>query len=258
MGAARIATGRGRRGAVWAVALALAIVPAGAAMAAGEAATDCAGAPGAAQLNGPLPALRGALKSGPPQIAVLGTGSAQSEATPKSWPETFKDALAPRLRGKTLQLVLSAHKGETAEQQLAAIKKLVQAKPALLIWQTGTVDAVRHVDVIEFSAVLIDGIQLARSAGADVVLIGPQFSPRASALVNFTRHITVMAQIARAYDVPFLDRYALMQDWSDSGKVDLDGQKETWPATAKFVHVCVGQRLADLIGEAAGLDDAAR
>lgn len=256
MGAGFTAMARGCRGAARAAALAAML--AGPAAAAGEAGPDCAGAPGAAQFNGPLPGLRAAIKSGAPQIAVLGTGSAQSEATPKSWPELFKESLAPRLPGKALQLVLAAHKGETAEQQLAGIKKLVQAKPALLIWQTGTVDAVRHVDVIEFSAVLIDGIQQARSAGADVVLVGPQFSPRASALVNFTRHITVMAQIARAYDVPFLDRYALMQDWSDSGKVDLDGQKETWPATAKFVHVCVGQRLADLVGEAVGLDAPAR
>lgn len=256
MGAVTAAARRRFRGKALAAALAIAL--AGPAWAADERAPTCDGAASAAQVNGTLAFLRAALPLGAPRIAVLGTGSAHADNTPKAWPEVFKDSLAPRLPGKTLQLTLSARRSESAERQLADLRSLLTGKPQLVIWQTGTVDAVRHADVIEFSAVLIDGITLARDAGADVVLVGPQYSPRASALVNFSRYISVMAQIARAYDVPFLDRYGLMQEWADSGRVDLNGGKETWPAVAKFVHGCVGMRLAELVGEAAGLDGATR
>ena len=231
----------------------------GPAVAADESADRCSDSGSALHDNGSISLFGAAVKSGAPRIAVLGTGSAgQVGAVEHSWPETFKEALAKRLPGAMLQVSVASRKAETAEQQLKSLPGLLAAKPSLLIWQTGTVDAVRHVDVTEFSEVLIDGIDQARRAGADIVLVGPQFSPRASALVNFTRHITVMAQIARAYDVPFLDRYELMQGWAEDGRVDLAGDKSTWPAAAKFVHDCVGRQLADLIAVTAGLDGATR
>ncbi len=231
----------------------------GHAVAADELALRCRDSGSALHANGSIALFGAALKSASPRVAVLGTGSAgQVGAVDHSWPETFKEAMARRLPGAPLQLSVVSRKAETAEQQLKALPGLLAGKPSLLVWQTGTVDAVRHIDVVEFSAVLIDGIDQARRAGADIVLVGPQFSPRAGALVNFNRHIAIMAQIARAYDVPFLDRYALMQDWAEDGRVDLAGDKDTWPATAKFVHDCVGRQLADLVATAAGLDGPAR
>ena len=243
----------------WLAWVLLGVLVGGPAVAADEPTDHCRDSGSALHANGSTTLFRAAVKSGAPRIAVLGTGSAgQVGAVEHSWPETFKEALAKRLPGMPLQVSVTSRKAETAEQQLKTLPGLLAAKPSLVVWQTGTVDAVRHIDVAEFAGILIDGIDQARSAGADVVLIGPQFSPRASALVNFTRHITIMAQIARAYDVPFLDRYELMQNWAEDGRVDLAGDKSTWPAAAKFVHDCVGRQLADLIAVTAGLDGAAR
>lgn len=240
----------------WLATMLLGVTLALPAVAAGEATDRCRDSGAALHgNNGELHSFRAALKTGAIRIAVLGTGSAgQVGEVKSSWPETFKESMRRQLGGAALELVSVSRKAETAEQQLKSLPGLLAGKPSLLIWQTGTVDAVRHVDVIEFAAVLIDGIDLARQAGADVVLVGPQFSPRASTLVNFPRHIAVMAQVARSYDVPFLDRYELMQSWSRDGQVDLGGTKDTWAAAAKFVHDCVGHQLAELIGDAAGVD----
>lgn len=228
---------------------------AGNAIAADETIDRCRHSDAALHANGELPSFRLALAAGKPRVGVLGTGSAGHVGEVKqSWPETFKQSIAPKLRGAPLETLVTSRRGETAEQQLKVLPGLLAGKPALLVWQTGTVDAVRHVDVDDFAAVLIDGIDQARRAGADVVLMGPQFSPQASTLVNFTRYIGIMEQVARAYDVPFLDRYQLMQDWAEDGRVDLSGGRETWAAAAKFVHDCVGSALAELVGEAAGLN----
>jgi lysophospholipase L1-like esterase len=237
--------------------LGLALVLAMPARAAGDAARECDGPDSAIQTNGALPFFRAALSTGSVRIAVLGTGSARNEGA-GAWPDAFQEALAARLGKRKAQVEINARRGDTAEQQLAALAKLLESKPALVIWQTGTVDAVRQIDVDDFSDALTDGIEKAAAAGADVVLVGPQYAPRAGTLVNFARHIAIMAQMARAHDAPFLDRYALMQDWSDTGRVNLDGGKETWPAAAKFVQACVGLKLADLIATAAELDGSAR
>jgi hypothetical protein len=228
---------------------------AGSATAADEPAERCRHSNAALHANGELSSFRLALGAGKLRIGVLGTGSAgQVGEVKQSWPETFKDGMVPKLRGAALETIVVSRRGETAEQQLKALPGLLAGKPALLVWQTGTVDAVRHVDVDDFAAVLIDGIDQARRAGVDIVLVGPQFSPQASTLVNFTRYIGIMEQVARAYDVPFLDRYQLMQEWAEDGRVDLGGGRETWAAAAKFVHDCIGATLAELVGEAAGLN----
>jgi len=228
---------------------------AGTVTAADEPADRCRHSDAALHANGELPSFRLALAAGKPRIGVLGTGSAgQVGEVKQSWPETFKDSMAQKMRGAPLETLVASRRGETAEQQLKVLPGLLAGKPALLVWQTGTVDAVRHVDINDFAAMLIDGIDQARRAGVDVVLVGPQFSPQASALVNFPRYIGIMEQVARAYDVPFLDRYQLMQDWAEDRRVDLGGGRETWTAAAKFVHDCVGATLAELVGGAAGLN----
>jgi hypothetical protein len=228
---------------------------AGAAAAADETAERCRHSDAALHANGELSSFRQALAAGKLRVAILGTGSAgQVGDVKRSWPETFKEDMAQKLGGVSLETVVASRRGETAEQQFKALPGLLAGKPALLVWQTGTVDAVRHVDVNDFAGLLIDGIDQARHAGVNVVLVGPQFSPQASTLVNFTRYISIMEQVARAYDVPFLDRHQLMQEWAEDGRVDLAGGRETWAAAAKFVHDCVGRTLAELVGGAAGLN----
>ena len=47
-----------------------------------------------------------------------------------------------------------------------------------MVWQTGTADAIQAVDVDQFRAALGNGVNIARSVGADVVLVNAQYSPR--------------------------------------------------------------------------------
>ena len=47
---------------------------------------------------------------------------------------------------------------------------LANEKPALTIWQTGTVEAMRRIDLDEFRISLDDGVDLIQAASSDVVL----------------------------------------------------------------------------------------
>ena len=50
---------------------------------------------------------------------------------------------------------------------------LKEAKPDLVIWQAGTVDAMRGVETDTFRNELQDGVETLQNGGADVVLMNP-------------------------------------------------------------------------------------
>ena len=131
---------------------------------------------------------------------------------------------------------------------------LAAAKPALMVWQTGTVDAMQSIDTDQFSAALDQGINIARSAGADVVLINAQYSPRTESMIALGTYAENMRWVALQQEVPLFDRFSIMKLWADLGTFDL------YSATKKLdiaerVHDCIGRLLADLVIEAAKPDE---
>jgi hypothetical protein len=127
---------------------------------------------------------------------------------------------------------------------------LAAAKPALVIWQTGTVDAMQSIEQDQFSQTLDKGINIARSAGADVVFVNPQYSPRTESMIALGTYAESMRWVALQYEVPVFDRFSIMKVWADLGTFDL------YSATKKLdiaerVHDCIGRLLADLVFEGA-------
>jgi hypothetical protein len=123
---------------------------------------------------------------------------------------------------------------------------LSTSKPALLVWQTGTVDAMLGVDPDQFSQALDKGITSAHSTGADVVLINAQYSPRTESMIALATYVEDMRWVALQHEVPLFDRFNMMKLWGDLGTFDL------YSATKKLdiaerVHDCIGRLLADLV-----------
>jgi hypothetical protein len=127
---------------------------------------------------------------------------------------------------------------------------LAASKPVLLVWQTGTVDAMLGVDPDLFSQSLDKGIKIARSAGADVVLINAQYSPRTESMIALGTYVDDMRWVALQQEVPLFDRFSIMKLWGELGTFDL------YSATKKLdiaerVHDCIGRLLADMVVSAA-------
>jgi hypothetical protein len=123
-----------------------------------------------------------------------------------------------------------------------------------MVWQTGTVDAMQAIDLDQFSAALDQGINIAHSAGADVVLINAQFSPRTESMIALGTYAENMRWVALQQEVPLFDRFSIMKLWADLGTFDL------YSATKKLdiaerVHDCIGRLLADLVVESAKPDE---
>ena len=125
-------------------------------------------------------------------------------------------------------------------------KPLSDAKPALMVWQTGTVDAMQAVDADQFNQALDQGINIARSAGADVILVNAQYSPRTESMIALTTYADNMRWVALQHEVPLFDRFEIMKLWADLGTFDLTGAANKLDIAAR-VHNCVGWLLADLV-----------
>ena len=66
----------------------------------------------------------------------------------------------------------------------------------LVLWQTGTVEAVHGIRPDELRAVLEDGAEAADSTNTDLVLIDPQFSRFLRANADLSPYETVLQQVA--------------------------------------------------------------
>ena len=236
----------------WRVLLLALLVLAGPAWA--ELPAECRVAAHLAEPNFPLPKVARALTEGKLSVLVVGAGSSQlpgSNGAKNAYPARLQQALAEQLTGVEVKVTADVKSRRTAVDMVKVLPAdLTATKPALLVWQTGTTDAMLGVDPDHFSQALDSGINIAHAAGADVVLINAQFSPRTESLIALSTYSDDMRWVALQHDVPLFDRFSIMRLWSDLGTFDL------YSATKKLdiaerVHDCIGRLLADLVVTAA-------
>lgn len=188
-------------------------------------------------------------------ILVLGTGSsALSGGGVKAYPARLEEALRRRFPDITVNVVTAAKSRQKAAEMVENLEKmLLDQKPDLVVWQTGTVDAIRGVDPDTFRDTLDEGIDAIHETGADAVLMNMQYSPRTESMIQSGAYADTMRVVARDREIPLFDRLEIMRYWNDNGNFDLNtGTRDS--AMAQKVHDCIGRALASLIVEAADLD----
>jgi hypothetical protein len=189
-------------------------------------------------------------------IAIIGSGSSVlggPDGALRAYPARLEATLARRLPGVEVKVVAHAKARQTAEEMSEDLEKiLVDEKPALVVWQTGTVDAMRGVEPDEFGAALNDGVETIQAAGADVILMNMQYSPRTETMIAIGPYAENMRWAAQQRDVPLFDRLGIMRHWSDTGAFDLFAATKAF-AVAQHVHDCIGRALAAQIIDSAHL-----
>ena len=136
-----------------------------------------------------------------------------------SFPVRMKAALEARLPGLTVSLTVRGGRSLTAEDMLPLLRAGldVPQRPQLVIWQTGTVDAVRNVSPGQFNQSLSDGTDAVIDASADLILIDPQFSRFLQANADLPPYFGALRNAAALPGVVLFPRFELMQSWSESG-----------------------------------------
>ena len=189
-------------------------------------------------------------------ITVLGTGSsilAGSKGPQSAYPARLEAILRERLPGFQIK-VKSVVRSRLTARDLARDmgKLLVDEKPELVIWQTGTIDAMRRIDPETFKLALEEGVTRLQKGGTDVILMNMQYSPRTESMIVLGPYSDTMRVVAQQRGVPLFDRLGIMRYWSDHGSVDLYAADKD-NTVAYRVHDCIAHAIAALVVEAGRL-----
>src|SRR5262252_987953 len=207
-----------------------------------------------------LPQVASAIQEQHLEIAVVGTGSSTLggiDGQAKAYPARLEAALVQKLPGVAVKILTYVKPRQTAADMVGEFDRiLADAKPALIVWQTGTADAMRGVDPDEFKTALEEGVETLRAKHTDILFVNMQYSPRTESVIAAGNYADVMRFVALQHEVLLFDRFAIMRHWSEMGTFDLfAATKKT--DTAERVHDCLGRLLGDLIVDAAKMTETA-
>jgi acyl-CoA thioesterase-1 len=191
-------------------------------------------------------------------ILALGSGSTVGDsggaggpalvfhAPEAAYPYKMLAALQAMRPADHFTLTVKGGRNMTAETMLPMLlDALGPHRYDLVLWQTGTVEAVHGSRTDSLRSVLQDGVDAAAKAEADVVLIDPQFSRFLRANADLSPYESVLQQMAGNADVTLFHRFDLTQSWVNSGQVDLERvSREERDKTIVLLNTCLGEALA--------------
>ena len=190
-------------------------------------------------------------------ISVIGSGSsglAGPDGARSAYPARLEDELKQRLTGIDVKVTPHVQSRETTAVMASGLAKILSdEKPALVIWQAGTADALSGIEPEDFRTSLDDGVEKIQDADADVILMNMQYSPRTESMLDVSAYADVMRLVAQARGALLFDRLAIMHYWNDAGTFDLYTATKNYDM-ARRVHDCIGRALASQIISAAHLD----
>lgn len=190
--------------------------------------------------------------SRPLVIATLGGASSVGVAaggTELAWPARLGSALTERFPSARTRIVNLAVARQTAKRAAERLDRdVLSLKPTLLIWETGTMEAVRGSDVDAFRETVRTGIDELRAAGAEIVLMNMQFSRETEAMIHFEPYLIALRQVADATETPLFRRRGIMRYWAESGLLDLRVKEDTKRRQlAVKLYDCIGRAMADFV-----------
>jgi lysophospholipase L1-like esterase len=180
-----------------------------------------------ARFSAPLPNLtRNVAVLNAVHVIALGSSStAGSGASSQlaSYPARLDAELDRRFPRKDFIVSNYGTGGQLANNMLERIRQDVLAQlPALVVWQTGTNDAIQDVGVQAFRDTLEQGIRLLKTAGIDVILVDMQFYPRSERVAVYGDYLKAMRTVADEQNVPLFRRFAVMKHLVKSGQYTPD------------------------------------
>jgi len=211
---------------------------------------ECIIAAGTVAPDFALPNVARAIAKNKLDIAVIGSASSELNGpagTNIAYPTWLEKTLRGLLPGVTVKVTTYARARDTASEMEAKLARIIsESAPALVVWQTGTADALLGVAAEDFQTTLEEAVDKLHSGGADVVFMNMQFSPRTDAVLSTEPYSEALRWVGLERAVNLFDRQAVMRQWDELGTFDLLAATKSLDTAAK-VHDCIGRLLADLV-----------
>jgi lysophospholipase L1-like esterase len=181
----------------------------------------CRSPKGGAKTMGSLPHVAAKLVAGKP-VMIVAFGSSSTWGAGATSPEfNYPNRLAAQLRrqypGADITVVNRGKGGEDAPEMMKRLQtEVIDMNPDLVIWQVGTNAVLRNLDPAETAKLVEEGIGRIQAAGADLVLVDPQYSPAVNARAeNASRMVQLLGKVAELRRVGFFPRFEVMRDWHE-------------------------------------------
>lgn len=202
-----------------------------------------------------LPHTRAALATNQPVIIVaIGSSSTRgwmATDVGHSYPAMLQRALNDAVPHISVAVINRGVGGQDAPEELARLDADVLAvRPQLVIWQAGANGAIRDAAPEAFRKLMQEGITKLKAAGADVVLMDNQRSPRILASPDHVLLENAMRDVARAANVNFFPRTVLMDDWAAAGAPNEDFIAADGLHMNNRGYACLAQALTGVIASA--------
>jgi len=206
-----------------------------------------------------LPGVARKLHAGEPiTIVALGSSSTAGYGTTSS-AYTYPSRLAEQLRRKypraRITVINRGMGGQEVRQMIERLQSSVlDSNPDLVIWQLGTNTVVRGEDSSGIAALVEAGVAKIQAAGADVVLIDPQYVPAVTAQKEgASKMVKLIGEVARLRRASVFPRFEVMRQWHEDEKLPFESfsisdglHMNDWG------YACFAQLLGDTIIKSVG------
>jgi len=188
----------------------------------------CLSPKGGAKSMGSLPHVASKLAAGQP-VTIVAFGSSSTAGFGATSPDfNYPNRLATQLHRQyptaEITVVNRGRGGEDAPEMMKRLQtEVIELHPDLVIWQVGTNAVLRNLDPTETANMVEEGVGKIQAAGADLVLVDPQYSPRINERPESAgKMVKLLGRVAELRHVGIFPRFEVMRDWHEKQAIPID------------------------------------
>jgi lysophospholipase L1-like esterase len=188
----------------------------------------CLSPKGVAKSMGSLPHVASKLAAGTP-VVIIAFGSSSTNGYGATSAEfTYPNRLAAQLRRQyptaDITVINRGKGGEDAPEMMKRLQsEVLDLHPDMVIWQVGTNAVLRNLDPNETVNLVEEGVARIQAAGADLVLVDPQYSPRDNEHPESAGKIVkLLGRVAELRHVGVFPRFEVMRDWHERQAIPIE------------------------------------
>ena len=199
---------------------------------------------------------RGLAAGRPIKIVAIGSSStagAGASSPYHTYPSRLVADLSQEFVDHDITVVNRGISGDLAAGMVARFDSDVIAEnPDLVLWQVGTNSLLSNHPLKPHHSLLRGGVRRLKKAGADVVLIDPQYAPRVIAKPDAEAMVAQITETARFESVDVFHRFELMRHWQTvEGLLFKTFLSPDELHMNDFSYACIARALSRAIAEAA-------
>jgi GDSL-like Lipase/Acylhydrolase family len=161
-------------------------------------------------------------RGGDVTIVAIGSSSTAGEGGIKPYPGYLQDMLRQTYGNLQIDVINKGVGGQEAPDELQRMQDVINAKPALTIWQVGTNAVWKDQNLDQVDMAIKAGLRLLKSQSMDVILMDLQYAPAILAdnkIGAARRMVSLIAEAAVAAKVSVFRRFDMMRKF-----VEIEGR----------------------------------